>query len=59
MRETPKNCVRIEQYIKLIQLFKKKNWKIDKESELSTFQRFYNTLSGMTEDEQEFFLSLS
>ena len=59
MKETPETCVKMEQLAKLRQLFIEKQWKIDRESELSVFQRYYKTLSLMTEQEQEFFISLS
>lgn len=40
-------------------MFEQKNWEIDEELEISTFERYFNTLSKLSVEQQDFMLQLS
>lgn len=49
----------VNQLAKLENLFHLKQWVIDTDNELSTFERYIETLSKLTQDQQDFILKLS
>lgn len=49
----------VNQLAKLENLFHLKQWVIDTGNELSTFERYIETLSKLTQDQQDFILKLS
>ena len=53
------NSISITHYSKLKELFEKKHWVIDEDHDISTFERYYNTLSMLNEKQQKFFIDLS
>ena len=53
------DSISFSQYAKLRALFEQKNWEIDEELEISTFERYFNTLSKLSVEQQDFMLQLS
>lgn len=53
------DSISFSQYAKLRALFEQKNWEIDEELEISTFERYFNTLSKLSVEQQDFMLKLS
>lgn len=49
----------VNQLAKLKNLFRLKQWVIDTDNELSTFERYVETLSKLTEEQQNFIIKLS
>lgn len=49
----------VNQLAKLENLFRLKQWVIDTDNELSTFERYVETLSKLTEEQQNFIIKLS
>ena len=59
MSGKPAAQVEINILNRLKELFEKKGWTIDENSEISTFSRYYETLKILDREQQEFLLNLS
>lgn len=58
-RKKDSSVFNVNQLAKLENLFHLKQWVIDTGNELSTFERYIETLSKLTQDQQDFILKLS
>lgn len=58
-RKTYSSVFNVNQLAKLENLFHLKQWLIDTDNELSTFERYVETLSKLTEEQQNFIIKLS
>lgn len=57
--EVPEASLRIQQYDSLRCLFEAKGWPIEEDTDISIFNRYYQTLRTLTEEQQDFLIELS
>ena len=57
--EAPISSVSVSTLNHLHDLFVRKNWEIDEDSDISTYTRYYRTLQTLNEDQQNFIIAIS